>query len=33
MERALRERAGFLAPVLCLDGDEPRIVREYNLYY
>lgn len=33
MKRAMRERAGFLAPVIYLDGDEPPIVREYDPYY
>jgi hypothetical protein len=33
MKRALRERTGLLAPVIYLDGDEPRIVREYDPYY
>ena len=32
MKRALRERTGLLAPVIYLDGDEPRIVREYYPY-
>lgn len=32
MKRALRERTGLLAPVIYLDGDEPRIVREYDPY-
>jgi hypothetical protein len=33
MKRALRERTGLLAPVIYLDGDEPKIVREYDPYY
>jgi len=33
MKRGLRERAGFLAPVIYLDGYEPPIVREYDPYY
>ncbi len=33
MKRALRERTGLLAPILYLDGDEPRIVREYDPYF
>jgi hypothetical protein len=32
MKRALRERTKFLSPVIYLDGDEPRIVREYDSY-
>lgn len=32
MKRAMRERTGLLAPVIYLDGDEPRIVREYDGY-
>lgn len=32
MKRATRERTGLLAPVIYLDGDEPRIVREYDGY-
>ncbi len=31
MKRALRERTK-LSPVIYLDGDEPRIVREYDSY-
>ena len=33
MKRALRERAGLLAPVIYLDGHEPPIVRDYDPYY
>jgi hypothetical protein len=32
MKRALRERTKLLSPVIYLDGDEPRIVREYDPY-
>ena len=33
MKRALRERTGLLSPVIYLDGDEPRKVREWDPYY
>ena len=33
MKRAMRERTGKLSPVIYLDGDEPRKVREYDPYY
>jgi hypothetical protein len=33
MKRALRERTGYLSPVIYVDGDEPRKVREYDPYY
>lgn len=32
MKRAMRERAQLLSPVIYLDGDEPRIVREHDPY-
>ncbi|MCJ7438438.1 MAG: hypothetical protein MUP97_11850 [Acidimicrobiia bacterium] len=32
MKRAMRERTKLLSPVIYLDGDEPRIVREYAGY-
>ena len=32
MKRVMRERTK-LSPVIYLDGDEPRIVREYDPYY
>jgi hypothetical protein len=33
MKRAMRERTGLLSPVIYLDGDEPRKVREWDPYY
>ena len=33
MKRALRERTKLLSPVIYLEGDEPRKVREWDPYY
>ncbi len=33
MKRSMRERTKLLSPVIYLDGDEPRIVREYDPHY
>lgn len=33
MKRVMCERTGLLAPVIYLDGDEPRNVREHDPHY